>query len=572
MKKITLIILGLALIISLNSKAQGVAINEDSQVANASAILDISSTSKGILIPRMTKANRDAFQNLEEGLMIYQTDNTPGYYFYNGTSWGLIGTGTLGINDLVDGKTNSTSVFIGENAGLNNTGAKNTSIGIGTLQANTNGIENTATGYQALSSNTTGQWNTANGFNALQKNNSHRNTAIGSYALSENINGLDNTAVGFNAMLNNTAYNNTAIGSESMHTNTSGNQNTACGYYTLYSNISGVKNIAIGNEALYRNTIGFENIAIGNLALYYNQIGGNNVAVGNGALHMSTGSSNTAIGHNALYNNTSNENTAIGSKALYSNTTGIWNCAFGRRAMENNTEGHGNISIGNSSLDENISGDDNVAIGRTALDINETGSYNIAIGYSAGPNSGYTALDNSIAIGKYVGVSESNRVEIGNSSITWIGGEKTWSTYSDKRIKEDIKSDVPGLDFILKLQPVSYKLNIHKQNEMLYGAKAAEMDDWKGKYDIEEKRITGFLAQDVEQAAKELNYEFSGVTAPKNKNDLFSISYAEFVMPLVKAVQELEQENEILRNQLDELSKRLDNLENNSSSKNTNQR
>lgn len=53
--------------------------------ANASAKLDISATNKGILIPRITMANRPAAP--VEGLMIYQTDNTPGFYYYSGGSW-----------------------------------------------------------------------------------------------------------------------------------------------------------------------------------------------------------------------------------------------------------------------------------------------------------------------------------------------------------------------------------------------------------------------------------------------------------------------------------------------------
>jgi hypothetical protein len=52
------------------------------------------------------------------------------------------------------------------------------------------------------------------------------------------------------------------------------------------------------------------------------------------------------------------------------------------------------------------------------------------------------------------------------------------------------------------------------------------------------------LAQDVEKAAKDLNYDFSGVDAPKNDKDLYALRYAEFVVPLVKAVQELSQQND----------------------------
>ena len=50
--------------------------------------------------------------------------------------------------------------------------------------------------------------------------------------------------------------------------------------------------------------------------------------------------------------------------------------------------------------------------------------------------------------------------------------------------------------------------------------------------------MTGFLAQDVEKAAKESGYDFSGVQIPANPDELYSLRYSDFVMPLVKAVQE----------------------------------
>jgi trimeric autotransporter adhesin len=48
----------------------------------------------------------------------------------------------------------------------------------------------------------------------------------------------------------------------------------------------------------------------------------------------------------------------------------------------------------------------------------------------------------------------------------------------------------------------------------------------------------------VESAAKKIGYNFSGVDAPKNDTDMYGLRYDEFVVPLVKAVQELNAENE----------------------------
>ena len=54
---------------------------------DASSALDITSTTKGLLIPRMTETQRDAISPAATGLMIYQTDGTAGFYYYNGSSW-----------------------------------------------------------------------------------------------------------------------------------------------------------------------------------------------------------------------------------------------------------------------------------------------------------------------------------------------------------------------------------------------------------------------------------------------------------------------------------------------------
>jgi hypothetical protein len=77
-----------ALLSPLFSQAQSVGIG--TTAPDASAALDVSATNKGLLIPRVTLANRPA--NPVAGLMIYQTDNTPGFYIYNNGSWGQVTT------------------------------------------------------------------------------------------------------------------------------------------------------------------------------------------------------------------------------------------------------------------------------------------------------------------------------------------------------------------------------------------------------------------------------------------------------------------------------------------------
>ena len=57
------------------------------ETPDASAALDITSTTGGLLMPRMTKDDRGFIDTPATGLMIYQTDGTPGFYYFNGTSW-----------------------------------------------------------------------------------------------------------------------------------------------------------------------------------------------------------------------------------------------------------------------------------------------------------------------------------------------------------------------------------------------------------------------------------------------------------------------------------------------------
>jgi hypothetical protein len=73
--------------------AQNVGINTNGATPDPSAMLDVSSTTKGMLTPRMTETERNAIATPASGLLIYQTDNTPGFYYYNGTVWTLLATG-----------------------------------------------------------------------------------------------------------------------------------------------------------------------------------------------------------------------------------------------------------------------------------------------------------------------------------------------------------------------------------------------------------------------------------------------------------------------------------------------
>jgi trimeric autotransporter adhesin len=574
-----------------------VAINTDGSSPDNSSMLDVKSTAKGLLLPRMTLAQRNAIASPANGLMIYQTDNSQGFYYNSGTSaspawvmggsvsgsgWELTGnSGTSPGTNFIGTTDNQPLRFRVNNswAGEIHPTSGNIFLGLGAGEANTDGILNSSIGDHSLFNNTTGNRNTANGSFALFSNISgYNNTSTGNLSLFSNSIGVSNTANGYAALYSNTSgNNNTANGEISLFSNISGNNNVANGNSALYNNSSGNDNTANGYGALGNNTIGINNTASGSYALLSNIDGNNNTTSGQSSLRSNiSGSENSANGYQALYYNTSgwdntangfealnnnttgNQNTACGDEALFSNTTGSINNAFGSLALFSNTTGGTNIAIG-SSLYYNTTGNLNTAVGHTALNNNTTGFRNIAIGYGSGPAPNFTNLTNTIGIGNDGGFQHggSNQVVIGNSSMLVIAGKVGWSVLSDARIKNTIKEDVKGLDFILKLRPVTYHIS-NAAITAVTGSK--ETPDFPGKYDGEKVKYSGFIAQEVEQAAKAANYEFSGYDVPKNERGLYTIKYAEFVVPLVKAVQELSEINKAQKVTNEELLMTVDEL------------
>lgn len=315
-------------------------------------------------------------------------------------------------------------------------------------------------------------------------------------------------------------------------------------------------NTSVGIETLYFNTIGYENTATGAQTLYSNI----------------TGSENTATGSQALYSNTTGvNNTATGMKTLYLNTYGSFNTATGRFALYSNTTGDFNTATGRLALYSNTTGKNNTATGAHALYSNTTGRNNTAVGYLAYNLGNY---DNSTALGYGSSISKSNMVGIGNTSITSIGGQVNWTSLSDGRYKFNLRDNVKGLDFILKLHPVTYQMNIKGLAEFLGEDKRfdesttsfiiAEPDEFirKSREEKSQIRYSGFVAQEVEQAANEVGYEFSGVDAPQNEQSLYGLRYAEFVIPLVKAVQEQQEIIEEQNQRIVELQRQIDELKN----------
>jgi len=340
---------------------------------------------------------------------------------------------------------------------------------------------------------------------------------------------------------NTSGNNNIASGTNALYSNTTGSYNIASGDSALYSNTTGTQNLAMGYKSLFANTTGSYNIASGYYALFNNTSGDYNIANGYAALTSNTtGYDNIATGYLALYlNTTGNYNIASGTYALFYNTTGDYNIASGSNTLHSNTTGSFNIASGDSALYSNTTGYSNTAYGANALFNNKTGYNNTAIGYSAGPEK--MNYKNTTAVGYKATPTANNQVKIGNGQVTSIGGQVGWTSFSDARIKTNIKENVPGLEFINLLRPVTYHFNMAKENELLGIKNDGDKD---ANTDIEKIDFTGFLAQEVDKAAQKINYDFSGVD---KSGDIMGLRYNEFVVPLVKAVQELSKQNDSLK-------------------------
>ncbi len=100
--KHTLLLFATALLLGIQNYAQtGVAINPTGAEADSSAMLDVSSTTKGLLVPRMNEAQRTAIVRPVKGLLVYQNDGTEGFYYFEGAVWTRLSGGSFTETDPV---------------------------------------------------------------------------------------------------------------------------------------------------------------------------------------------------------------------------------------------------------------------------------------------------------------------------------------------------------------------------------------------------------------------------------------------------------------------------------------
>jgi hypothetical protein len=253
-----------------------------------SAILEMQSTTKGMLVPRMIESQRDNISVPPNGLLIYQTSSPQGFYFFDGSSWQTLNGANTSLSNLTATEINQSlipapggmdigapgnrwhDIIISGKLDLNGVPISNDGYGlyIGTDAPNSNGPNNTFTGYA------TGQVNSSGFRNSFYGALSGESNTFGSYnAFFGTNNGRFNTEGSWNAFfgdaagnLNTTGWYNAFIGAASGLSNTTGQYNTFLGFQSGKYNTTGYYNTFVGSFAGQGSFTGNGNSCFGYLA------------------------------------------------------------------------------------------------------------------------------------------------------------------------------------------------------------------------------------------------------------------------------------------------------------------
>ncbi len=506
MKKLFLLILLLNVYTILLSQAVG--INVDGSLPHPSSILDIKSSTRGLLIPRTSTTTRLSILTGANGLTLY--DSTTGsFWFMNGGVWIESGRIDVPNNNAFFGYQSGKALPIGD---------FNSGIGTEALFSNTNGTGNTALGQSSMHNNTTGNYNTANGMFALYFNTTgSSNTAIGNNAMLLNQTGHGNVAVGSGALFHNIVGQNlVAIGDSALFNSDNSQTNTAVGSSALYSAIAGgSKNAAFGSGALSATTTGSENTAVGIWAMATTGVNcTGNVAIGYSALESITGHGNVGVGAATIADGS--YGTVIGSGATVSGNI-QYSTAIGSNA---------HVTCNNCMV---LGGDNSSS--RTKVGINNASPVTDLHIIQQSSNN----LDNSRGIRLQSPSGNQWRVfldplnnyifQYNNNVYAYIEPVNgSFISSSDARLKKDISSMDQVLDKLVLLQPKTYHY---------IASSDANRTSW------------GFLAQDVEKLFPD--FVFS------SENGMKGIAYSNFSVIAVKAIQEQqEQINQLEKKNLEQ--------------------
>ncbi|MEM7373976.1 MAG: hypothetical protein AAF587_35620 [Bacteroidota bacterium] len=258
--------------------SQGAKIGITGSSPHSSAILELETDSKGLLIPRLSSSQRLGITPIATGLMVYDTDEAS-FWYYNGSSWAEVGPGQV---DEIRDSDGNTSIQVEE--GTNDDIIRFDIAGGERLRLQQN----------------------ANNQTLLQLNLGQTNAFVGESA------GLAITSGGYNSFLGqfagsntSTGHSNSFLGYQAGNANVGGHSNLFLGRAAGLSNTDGQNNVFIGRGAGFDNTDGDRNIFVSRNAGFNNDGGNNNLAIGYSAGYSNvSGSGNIFLGYEAGYNET----------------------------------------------------------------------------------------------------------------------------------------------------------------------------------------------------------------------------------------------------------------------------
>ncbi len=299
---------------------------------HSSSMLEISSTEKGILIPRMTSAERIAIASPATGLMVYDT-TLNAFSYYDGTTWNSIGGSgtnywTLSGTNLYN--NSGTNLGIGLTAPSANLDITGTNAGSNSLQLRSGNLSGSTSSNQILF----GYNNSASFRHAIKtrhQSGASQGNAIDFYAWNYGVDATGTVGTKHLMTLDGTGYVGLGTTTPNDKLHVVGNTRIDNGRIEFY-NTGG--SVFIGNDAgLNDSKVNSFNNFVGYFSGKANTSGTNNTAYGAGAMETNTtGSFNTYIGRlTGLNNTTGSNNTFLGSYAGY-NSTGSSNIYVGRFA------------------------------------------------------------------------------------------------------------------------------------------------------------------------------------------------------------------------------------------------
>lgn len=428
MRRITVIGLIVFKCLTHDAVSQSVGIGTTSP--NPRAILELNSTNKGFLLPRVMltgSTDNTTIPNAPFGLMIIneseETAEGQGIYMQASgpatPTWRKLGFEKSGW--LTTGNYNSIGAKLGHMDNI-------------PLQFIVNGNH---VGRLGGSDNSNILFGLNSGANLPQTENinAYNNIAIGNGAMIAATTGTNNIALGNSAMSNaNGGSTGIAIGGYALANQSVGaEENIAIGFNSLVFTTSGINNIGLGSRSLYGNSTGNDNIAIGLNALNKNKANSRSIAIGAYALENADdrttgrGTYNTAIGHFAMRGsapasgNTARYSVAVGDSALARIGTGEGNVAIGFQALSLAGGANRNIAIGRRAGRGNGNMAGSIAIGDAALQ-SGIADYNLAIGDSSMYGAGaFGYANNNIGIGRkalQVASQTNNAIAIGNEAMS----------------------------------------------------------------------------------------------------------------------------------------------------------